>query len=44
MIDAYEICDSIYFDHIRYKLIEKFATSWNFRFMDNLYEFGKDFR
>lgn len=44
MIDIYKIYDELYREHLRYRISALFATSWNFRFMDNLYNFGKDFK
>lgn len=44
MIDIYEIYDVIFLNHRRYVYLGEYARCWNLKFMNNLYEFGKDFR
>lgn len=44
MIDIYEIVFCIQVQCRTYAIQGAWAAMWNFRFMDNLYNFGKDFR
>ena len=44
MIDANELCFQIQAQCVTYYLNGAWATKWNFLFMDNLYNFGKDFK
>lgn len=44
MPDAYDICFQIQVQCKAYSIGGAWATKWNFHFMDNLYNFGKDFK
>lgn len=44
MSDAAEICFQISAQSKAYSIGGAWYTMWNFRFMENLFQFGKDFR
>ena len=44
MPDAFDICFQISAQCKTYAIGGAWCTMWNFRFMDNLFQFGKDFR
>lgn len=43
MVDTESLVEFIYSHSSYYQWKEAFATAWNFRFADNLFQFGKDF-
>lgn len=44
MPDAFDICFQISAQCKTYSIGGAWYTKWNFIFMDNLFQFGKDFR